>query len=169
MTNEDIGGPEQYGRETELLREARPTLTSSELDHLYRRVQARAVKPRRVFIRSRAAVAAVIASGMVLTGGSTAVALSGLGQSGSASIAQYGTPGTGPGGRLGPAPKSLGTAPSGEEQQITQLQAPEQVSTPSSQLPFTGYALFPVMLVGLCLIGIGLLAHRRLRPEGRSS
>jgi len=83
-------------RVAELLRAHRPEATAPELDDVKRRVQARASRGRRrtgrgTLMKSRFAMMAMLVVGLLMSGTGAGLAVSGISDSGSAGIAQYGT------------------------------------------------------------------------------
>lgn len=164
-----------FSNEIELLRASRPTLTGEELDRVYRRSRGGTEQPRtRRFYGSRLAIVATLATGGLLTGGGGALALSGVVLSGNAATAQYAP--SPPGSTIGPGhattpPKGrghggthgIGPAQGAGPGEVPGAEEIEQLTTPSAELPFTGYALFPLMAIGVALIGVGLIGHRRTR------
>jgi hypothetical protein len=108
-------------------------------------------------MRTRFAIVSMLVVGVLLT--STAgvgMALGGSSGSGSAGNAQYGPPPTHHHNHL--APPSSNTAPPDGT-----VQAAQQVSTPtgSSQLPFTGLVLIPLIILGVAMLLIGLVLRSR--------
>ena len=140
-------------------------------------------------MKTRTSILAVLASGILLSGTGAALGVSGLADSDSAGNAQYNvvTPqnqggangGSGQGGPvvLGETESNAGsgggTSPSGageagEVQGATGV-SPTAVAQPGAQqsldaddeLPFTGWAAIPVLLLGLALLGAGMVMRRR--------
>lgn len=92
-------------------------------------------------MRTRAAITVLLATGLLMSGGGVAL---GVGDLDNAGVAQYGKPTT---------PVTL-VVPERE-------QAVAQVSpTSSGQLPFTGLAAIPLVLIGLGLVVVGLVLKR---------
>jgi hypothetical protein len=178
MKQSDRDFPEEFGGIVEHLRAHRAELSPLDLDRIKRASRDRAVgKPRlrnreaTPVMRTRSSILAVLASGILLSGGGAAMGISGLASSGSASQAQYlqtGTPGGGKG-----AAQVLGahaTAPTHHAVRGTHATvSPSAVAQPTRQqsighsgsLPFTGYAAIPVLLLGLALLGTGFVMRRR--------
>lgn len=136
-------------------------------------------------MRSRIAILATLALGMVLSTGGAGLAVSGLAsQQGNAAQTQYGTPtpesttegGGGnndvlgeeeSGGPAGGGNENNGGGPAGEEnesQPARQVEAGAQGSG-EEQLPFTGFAAIPVLLGGVALLTTGLVLRRRTANE----
>jgi hypothetical protein len=161
------------------LQAERPTASDLELGLIRQRVQGRvspsARRSRRTeFMRSRLAIIAMLVSGMVLSTGGGALAVSGFtGQGDNAAKSQYGTTNTdnGDNGVLGeeesggPAGAEENGAPAGT-QPARQVEAGAQ-GTGEAQLPFTGFAAIPILLGGVALLTAGLVMRRRTgeRPE----
>jgi hypothetical protein len=160
-----------------LLREGRPQATDLELDKIKQRARRQAAEPsrRKQPMKSRLAIVAMVAFGMLFSTAGAGLAVTGIASdSNNASVAQYGTPtptptGTPEGGVL-PA-EETNNAPAGgvspaEETSDSPTQPTRQVAaTTASQLPFTGFAAIPVMLGGIALLTGGLVLRRRTRAE----
>jgi hypothetical protein len=154
------------------LREGRPRASELELDKIKQRVRRQAGEPsrRNQSMKSRLAILAMVAFGMLFSTAGAGLAVSGItSNSDNASVAQYGTPTptptTTPEGGVLPA-EETNNAPSGgvspaEETQPTR----QEEATTTSQLPFTGFAAIPVMLGGIALLTGGLVLRRRTRAE----
>jgi hypothetical protein len=170
-----------------LLHEGRPQATEIELDQIKQRARRQAAdnSRRKQSMKSRLAIVAMVAFGMVFSTAGAGLAVSGItSSSDNASVAQYGTPtptptGTPPADEEGGvlpaeetnnAPKG-GTSPaeetpSGGVSPAEATQPTRQVeATTGSQLPFTGFAAIPVMLGGIALLTGGLVLRRRTRAE----
>ncbi len=128
-------------------------------------------------MRSRIAITALLATGALMSSTGAAIGLTALSTTGDASQAQYGpvqtTPqrtdvvapqsGTLAGTDEGTTPSSAGavkdasdeSAPAARAQPARQLQ-----SSDAAELPFTGYAAIPLLLVGLALLVCGLVLRR---------
>jgi hypothetical protein len=174
------------------LEEHRPRMTEPELARVKRRAAGGASAPiNRApggFMRSRLAITALLATGALMSSGGAALGVSALSTDLSASAAQYGTTtqqvagtgaaGTGTGGAgnantLGAS--DSGSSPAGTEdnggvaaatatQPTATAQAARQVSaSQANELPFTGYAAIPLLLVGLGLLAAGLVLRRTTR------
>lgn len=134
-------------------------------------------------MRSRIAITAMLVLGMVLSTTGVGLAISGSAGSGSAGNAQYPTTpttptpppppesneggGISPGGNEGAPPPAQ--APAGEVKSGQQEAAPAEAvqvtrqltTTGESQLPFTGFAVIPILVVGIGLLLSGLFLRRR--------
>jgi hypothetical protein len=150
-----------------LLREGRPRASELELDTIKQRARRQAGEPsrRNQPMKSRLAILAMVAFGMLFSTAGAGLAVSGISSnSDNASSAQYGTPNATPEGGVLPAEETStpagGTSPAEEIQPTRQVEA-----TTTSQLPFTGFAAIPVMLGGIALLTGGLVLRRRTRAE----
>jgi hypothetical protein len=159
-----------------LLRDERPQISELELDEIKQRVRRRARTPRKgQFMRSRLAILLTLVLGLMLSTTGAGLALQGQGPSNDAAQSQY-NPGGDVGGEedeqeepdrdvLGeedenpPAdePGGGGTAPEQESRQV-------EAGSDGGELPFTGFAAIPILLVGIALLGTGLVL-RRQRPD----
>jgi len=169
-----------FNAEIAALRDERPTLTAIELDAVRARIERRAARRTtrawRGFARTRGAVIATITAGALISTGGTAIAVSGLGGSGSASTAQYAgsaNPGTSEPGASNPSPNAgngvggfngTGNGPGSGKNPQQAVSPSEQATQPtkssSGKLPFTGFLAIPILLIGLALVIVGLLARR---------
>jgi hypothetical protein len=136
-------------------------------------------------------IAALLAAGLVLSGGGAAAAISGFAADTTAVNAQYSTPTGSPpvsgsgtrGSTVGVAgetdtnPTNTSTSPSlgtqGEPDEAptppATANAPSQVVAAADSgdtLPFTGFAAIPIVIVGALLIAAGALLRRRTRQVG---
>jgi hypothetical protein len=184
MKQSDHDLPEEFGGIVEQLRAHLAELSPLDLDRIKRTSRDRAVgQPRlrikreeRIVMKTRASILAVLASGIVLSGGGAAMGISGLANDGSASQAQYLTSVTpkhqGAAQVLGAHANVKGQAVKTRGAHATRPAAavsPSAVAQPTRQqslsrggsLPFTGYAAIPVLLMGLGLLGTGLVMRRR--------
>jgi hypothetical protein len=142
----------------------RPTATALELDEVKQRVLARtATRSRRRtqgVMRSRAAILTTLVLGLLLSTSGAGLAISGFADNNQAAVAQYGQ-GKGAGNVL-PAHAEKKSRPGASVlpgRQTETLVAAQQ----GSQLPFTGFAAIPVLLLGIGLVSAGLV----LRHTGR--
>jgi hypothetical protein len=140
------------------------------------RIHARVAVPRRRHpspARARLAIASLLATGLLMSGGGAALALSGESTSGNVGAAGYVSPttqqvqpevlGQTQGTTTGTQPEVLGettNAPSAEVQPARQVS-----SSGVRSLPFTGFAAIPIILVGVALLGTGAWLRRRLRTS----
>jgi hypothetical protein len=155
-----------------LLREGRPEATAVELDNIKQRVRRQAAEPsrRNQSMKSRLAILAMVAFGMLFSTAGAGLAVSGItSNSHNASIAQYGTATPTSEGGVLPAEETNNapdTTPAGGVSPAEATQPTRQVAaTTTSQLPFTGFAAIPVMLGGIALLTGGLVLRRRTRAE----
>jgi hypothetical protein len=183
--------PDELTEVAARLCEARPTLTVVELDQLRLRIRKRAARGsgrKGVLMKTRIAMVLMLALGGLLSVAGAGLALSGTSGKGSASVAQYGHKNNNnnnddnnnnnddnnnndqtvqatviPSGPNGTPPAS-GTLPGNENQVLggEKTQAPRQ-ATAAQELPFTGYAAIPIILIGLMLLTAGLITGRRVR------
>jgi hypothetical protein len=168
----------EFGPEIARLRSSLPTLTELELDRVKARVRGRghAAVSWRPWASTRAAMVAVIATGAVMSTGGAAIGVTGWAASGGASVAQYSAPGSNGSGASGVAPSGAvlpttgksTTSPStaGPKQAVS---AEEQVAQPevasSGTLPFTGFLVIPLLIIGVALMVVGVITRRAV---GRS-
>jgi hypothetical protein len=147
---------------TRLLREERPEASELELDEIKRRVRQRVARKGQP-MRSRLAILAMLAVGIVMSGTGAGLAVQGFDQSGNdASQAQYPNGG---GDVLGEEDTGGGeVTPEETDTVVNDAQVAQQVESGDS-LPFTGFAAIPVVLAGVALIGGGLML-RRQSPSG---
>jgi hypothetical protein len=169
----------------QLLEDGRPQATDLELDKIKQRARRQAAdhSRRNQSMKSRLAIVAMVAFGMLFSTAGAGLAVSGItANTDNASVAQYGTPtptptatppsdvpegGVLPAEETNNAPKG-GSAPAEAENapDVEQTQPARQVeATTASQLPFTGFAAIPVMLGGVALLSGGLWLRRRTRSE----
>jgi hypothetical protein len=166
-----------------LLEEGRPQATEMELDKIKQRARRQAAdhSRRKQSMKSRLAIVAMVASGMVFSTAGAGLAVSGIATSNNnASVAQYGTPTPTPtptrtptGGVLPaeetstptPAPTNAPKCPCPKGGTLPAESTRQVSATSSSQLPFTGFAAIPVMLGGIALLSGGLWLRRRTRAE----
>lgn len=95
-------------------------------------------------MKSRMAIALVLAFGMLTSMTGAGLAISGSSSSGSAANAQY----------LPKDPKD----PKASVHAVAQAKA-------TGKLPFTGYAAVPILLIGVALLGTGFVLRRRTEDE----
>lgn len=163
-----------------LLQDGRPEATEIELDSMKQRARRQAAdhSRRKQSMKSRLAIVAMVAFGMVFSTAGAGLAVSGISSgSDNASVAQYGTPtptptGTPDSGGVLPAEETNNTpsggvaTPGGGTSPAEQTQPTRQVAAATgSQLPFTGFAAIPVILGGIALLTGGLVLRRRTRGE----
>jgi len=133
-------------------------------------------------MKSRMVVLTTLVFGMLLSTAGAGLAVSGLAGGNDASVAQYGQgnnnvlgeqdqgddsqdvlpeddSGNGPAG---------GSAPSGGSgggvQPSRQVEAGAEAGATGSQLPFTGFAAIPILLIGIAMLTAGLVL-RRQKPD----
>lgn len=143
------------------LRAERPQLSALELDSVRQRVHlraARAAKEGGGLMKSRFAVLLMLAAGLLFSTTGAGLAVTGLAGNDQASVAQYGE-----GVQGQERNQVLG------ETEVTPV-APEQVQPArqtqfssgqaGGQLPFTGFAAIPVLVLGIALLGGGFALRR---------
>ena len=154
-------------------------MTDPQLARVKSRVVGSPTSGRVRFARSRVAIAALLATGGLMTTGGAAVGVSALSTELSAKAAQYGvqaqsagtlgsgtagatasgTAGGSGGGTAGAV--ATGSRTGGEVATAT-AQAPRQLeASGGSDLPFTGFAAIPMLLGGIALLATGLVVRRR--------
>jgi|tagenome__1003787_1003787.scaffolds.fasta_scaffold20971035_4 hypothetical protein len=163
------------------LRDARPEATDAALNRArLMAAPADAPAPRRARTsargRTRVAIAGLLASGLLMSGGGAALGISGINSNGSAGAAQYVSNTTGTNEVLGTTstvptvtePGSGGTTKTPTEPGSSgvlgeTVQPSRQVAAASSEkeLPFTGLAAIPVIMAGVALLGAGLVIRSR--------
>ena len=121
-------------------------------------------------MKSRMVILSMLVFGMLLSTAGAGLAVSKFTEK-NASIAQYGK--TPPGNNvLGDQDSGQGVQPSDtnpangggtDTQPSRQVQA--GTTTPSSNLPFTGFAAVPILLGGIALLSAGLVLRRRTGDE----
>jgi hypothetical protein len=139
----------------------RPTATALELDEVKRRVLARtASRSRRRtqgVMRSRAAILATLVLGLLLSTSGAGLAISGFADNNQAAVAQYGQGNVG--GEVLPAVERKKSRPGASVQPGRQTET-VVAAQGGSQLPFTGFAAIPILLLGIGLLSAGLVLRR---------
>jgi hypothetical protein len=164
------------------LRDARPQATDAAINRArLMAAPADAPAPRRARTsargRTRVAIAGLLASGLLMSGGGAALGISGINSNGSAGAAQYVGPTTGTNEVLGTTstvptvtePGSGGTTKtptsepgsSGVLGEVVQPSRQVAASSSEKELPFTGLAAIPVIMAGVALLGAGLVLRSR--------
>lgn len=152
--------PDELLGVAETLESHRPQLSALDADRVKQRAMAQGARPatatstKGTFMRSRLALIAMLACGLLMTGSGAALGVSALSDSPSASVAQYGP---------SDDEEVLGKGPGGQER------PPAAVAQPSRQveaggggkIPFTGYAAIPTLLIGIALLAMGLILRGR--------
>jgi len=160
--------PEEFEGIASLLEQERAELSALELDRVKRRVLSRAAGTGRThskkgsFMKSRLAIIATVAIGLLMSGTGATLALDGLSTTRDASVAQYG-------GKVPPPDEGVrggggSTSGGGGVQPARQVEVGTSAPT-SGELPFTGYAGITVLLIGLALLATGLVLRRRTQAE----
>jgi hypothetical protein len=170
----------------ERLRASRPHPSPAEFERAKRDMLARVAKPQRgprlfarVLAPSRVATTGLLVAGFLVTGASAGLAVSGISSSGSAGVAQYPrltgpTETTETTGTTGTPPTTQGQPPkqeaspeqaTGEEREV---QGERQVSSnDADELPFTGLAAIPLLLVGGVMLSTGFVLRRSAEASDR--
>jgi hypothetical protein len=154
--------PAELADVAQRLRDERPEASALELDRIKLRAQASArrhARRREPFMRSRLAITSMLVVGVLMSGAGAGLAVSGVSGSGSSGDAQYPTETTDtqtvlPTTESNPPPDTTEANPAQETRQVS--------SDDSDQLPFTGYAAIPVLLIGLSLLSVGVVMRRRV-------
>ena len=146
-----------------LLREERPQISELELDSIKQRVRRRAHAPRKgQFMRSRLAILLTLVLGLTLSTTGAGLALQGQGPSNDAAVSQYNPGGVGGEEDETPEGPTLGN----EEESPPAAEQTQQVEAGGNgELPFTGFAAIPILLVGIALLGTGLVLRRQQSNE----
>ena len=155
------------------LRASRPTLSPLELDAVQRRVLAAPVRPTRegTTMKSRIAVIAMLVFGMLFSTAGAGLAVGGFADEDQASVAQYGAPGgdedQDEGGVLGERDEEGGSV-QGVSDDVAAAEQTEFTASAQTggELPFTGFAAIPVLLIGLALLAAGTMLRRSSRTNG---
>jgi hypothetical protein len=164
----------------ERLEQERPEATPLELDQIKLRVKTRAGRSSRSRLKgnplkSRLAITAILVLGLVFSSGGATLALSGSSGSGSAAGVQYPnsvpptkTQGETPvlgeeqgGGNEAVLGAEQGSSPGSTAQATRQVAATES----KNELPFTGLAALPLIVLGLAMLGGGGVLYRSARCE----
>ncbi len=172
--------PDEFLGVAEQLESHRPQLSGLDADRVKLRAMANGAKTatrnstKGTFMRSRLAITSMLAFGVLMTSSGAALGVSALATTSSASQAQYGqvlgesaegeepgAPTLGGGGNGEVAGDSAGDAPLATAQASRQLE-----SDGRAELPFTGYAAVPTLLIGIGLLAMGLILRRN---PGRAS
>jgi len=176
----------------DLLRAHRPEATALELDATKQRVLGRAGKrtnkSRSGFMRSRAAILSTLVLGFLLSSAGAGLAVTGFAGNDQASVAQYAPtpePNVPPTTSTPPAPPETAVPPqqvvapeedvqevlpTTDEKAAPDVQPDRQVvaavqASDKEELPFTGFAAIPVLLIGLALLSGGLVMRRSARND----
>lgn len=154
--------PAELADVVQRLRDERPEASALELDRIKLRAQAssrRHAHRRERFMRSRLAITSLLVVGVLMSGAGAGLAVSGVSGSGNSGTVQYPTETTDtqtvlPTTESNPPSNTTESNPAQETRQVS--------SDDSSQLPFTGYAAIPVLLIGLSLLSVGVVMRRRV-------
>jgi hypothetical protein len=187
MRDQKPSYPEDIGPVEELLKQERPTPAPHELEAIHDRVLMRSNRPtigrKQATMRSRIMVLAALVLGFGLSTTGAGLAVTGFADTDRADVAQYepaptppvvpdgevpdgggvlpdndeGAPDDEDGGVIGESP----TPPPADVQPARQVDATQG----GTELPFTGFAAIPVLLLGFALLTAGLVARRSARDE----
>lgn len=145
----------------ERLRDERADLTALKRDAVKQRVKRRAVRPatspslgKAPLLRSRLALTLVLVAGLMMTGTGATLAVTGIADDNDASLAQYGDQKPKSEEKLGSDPAETSRSFGDQTQVATKAGA--------DSLPFTGFAVFPLLLGGIALAATGGVLRRRL-------
>ena len=126
-------------------------------------------------MRSRFAILLMLVSGFALSGAGAGLAVSGVVGDNPPADAQYVTPGTsgdkptlvapeqgvkGEQNTGAPAPEKSDSPAPAEQAEPTQVTRQVSADTSSDELPFTGFAAIPVLLIGVFLLASGFMLRR---------
>jgi hypothetical protein len=174
MKSYDDKMPDHLRATAERLQDSRPQPDDGVLErakqHAVSRGGSGAHIPRGGFMKSRIAIAAVLATGLIMSGGGASLAISGISSQGSAAVIQYPTdttPGSGNSPIQEEGGSGEGNSPGGADLgavagKTGDVQAARQAGSNGRQsLPFTGLAAIPLLLLGLVVTGGGLMMRRR--------
>lgn len=146
---------------TERLDRERPTATALELDSVKQRVLSS--RPTRSGLRARIALIAMLAFGMLFSTSGATLAISGFAGNDQAAEVQYGGGDEDDdGGVKGVDDDDDGAVvpeTSGSDEPVVQAQR-QVVQSSGDELPFTGFAAIPVLLLGVALLSGGLVLRR---------
>jgi hypothetical protein len=177
----DTEVPAEFADTVTRLRAERPEATELELDRAKRRVLAsvRRTQGTGGFMRTRIALTAILALGIVTsgTGGALAVSAVHSAQDNAGTAVYPTTPGngsegtssghgSGSGSGSSSGSGTLGTSSASSSDAVSP--AAQANSTDNGTLPFTGYLAIPVLLLGVALLAMGLVLRKRAdSPELR--
>lgn len=174
--------PDEFLGVAEQLESHRPQLSGLDADRIKLRAMAHGARTatrnstKGTFMRSRLAITSMLAFGVLMTSSGAALGVSALSTTPSASQAQYGqvlgesvegeepgAPTLGGGGNGEVAGDSADGEVAGDsaDAPLATAQASRQLeSDGSAELPFTGYAAVPTLLIGIGLLAMGLILRR---------
>jgi hypothetical protein len=164
------------------LRDLRPQLAEDRLSRVTRRARVAAiggsVQRKESFVRSRVAILLMLVSGFALSGAGAGLAVSGVVGDNLPADAQYdrvapgnsggettlvapeqGVKGEQNSGAPKPQKPAAEVAPT-EQAEPTQVTRQVSADTSGDELPFTGFAAIPVLLIGVFLLASGFMLRR---------
>jgi hypothetical protein len=171
----ETGLPDDLERVADRLRSERPRLDALELDAIRRRVGVSAGRTgsgtrRNSFMRSRLAITGMLVAGVLFSTTGAGLAVDGI-TANSAQNVQYKQDSTQPqqpraNDTLGVIGEIESEEPAAEESAPpapAPAQAPRQAQAVADEgeLPFTGFAAIPVLILGIGLLTSGLVLRRR--------
>jgi hypothetical protein len=172
MTHHDDLNAPDLEPVVERLTAERPQLTPLELDGIVRRVRARAAAPARrrtrrgTIMKSRLAMLALLVCGVMVSGTGAGLAVQGSTGNGNAAQEQYPQDNEPRGGVLGEevenTPPKAGEVDSQAPAPQVERQVEAGVQGGADELPFTGLAAIPIVLLGLAMTVTGLAMRRRV-------
>jgi len=160
----------EFGDIERRLREQRPELSALELDEVKTRVRKHADRmPRKgQSMKSRFAILLMLVAGMFVSATGAGLAVQGSSGNGNAAVSQY-PDDKPPGGVLGDEDENDGGGGggggdvAGDEDTSTEpdRQVAAGVQGGGGELPFTGLAAIPIILIGVAMTATGVVLRRR--------
>lgn len=158
------------------LRAERAIATPLELDRIKLQAIRQAERSRSSFyarrkgtlMKSRLALALVVAAGFMLSTTGATLAITGSSGSGSAAENQYVQPASSEGGESGHKgvnAKSL-QGNNSEPQPVADNQTQVVSTTSSGSLPFTGFLALPLLVIGVGLLTVGAIMRKKSKALG---
>jgi hypothetical protein len=158
-----------------LLRKQRPELSAMELDEVKTRVRRHADRPtgKGQSMKSRFAIMLMLVAGMLVGTTGAGLAVQGSSGNGNAAVSQY-PDDTPPGGVLGEEDgddDGVAGDVAGDEvtsQPDRQVAAGVQGGDGGGELPFTGLAAIPIIILGVAMTASGVVLRRRATRSDQS-
>jgi hypothetical protein len=156
--------PPELGPIADRLREERPAFGAHELDAIKLRAIKRAARTPGIrlkgqLMKSRIALTALVAVGLMMSGTGATLAITGSSGSGNAAVQQYQT--VSPDEANNDDGTTLGTDVSGGPQPVAETQQVAATTESSDSLPFTGFVAIPLILAGIALLTTGVFMRRK--------